>query len=231
MAVSWTLEKELCGLAEANSVGAALWRLGLTEHAESAVRLEERHGWRRGGAETYVYRFKVISAETTRDVLLKAVTAFSTSRTLNEIADEWVHRRQLLAQGGISTPTLYFAGRALLVEQDVGEKLASWLRRSPSNSIQLTDQVFRLAAVIDRHGFAPMCVFNGLRTDGEAVYVVDFGQDLGPPGVRRRRGKGLLPEAKRWLTSVGQQRVDSCRAEAVYAFHLGGEAKDEQGSS
>jgi hypothetical protein len=80
---------------------------------------------------------------------------------------------------------------------------------------------------MDRHGFLPVCAFNGLRTDGESVYVVDFGQDLGPPGVRRPHGKGLLPEAKRWLTSVGNQPVDPRRAEAVYAFHLDGEARNE----
>jgi hypothetical protein len=227
MAVSWTLEKELCGLVNATSTGEALWRLGLAEHPENPPLLEETHGWRRAGAETYIYRFKVISAERAHDVLLKAVTAFSTSRTLGELSNEWVCRRRLLAEAGVCTPTLYFAGRAILVEQYVGEKLASWLRRKPSNSIQLTDQVFRLAAVMDRHGFLPVCAFNGLRTDGDRVYVVDFGQDLGPPGVRRRRSKGLLPEAKCWLTSVGHQAVDLRRAEAVYAFHLDGEARNE----
>ncbi len=231
MAVSWTLEKELRGLVDARSTGEALWRLGLAEHPGCACRLEETHGWRRGGGETYLYRFKVIGAGRVHDVVLKAVTAFSTSRTLNQLADDWVERRRLLAEEGISTPTLYFAGRALLVEEHVGEKLGAWLQRNPRESIPLTDQVFRLAAVMDRHGFAPLGTFGGLRTDGESVYVVDFGQDLGPPGVRRRRGRGLLPEAMRWLASVGCGAVDAGRAQAVYAFHLEGHAGNEQRSS
>ena len=114
------------------------------------------------------------------------------------------------------------------MEQYVGEKLAPWLRRQPGNSRELTDQVFALAAVMDRLGFSPLSAFNRLRTDGESVYIVDFGQDLGPPGVKRRRGKGLLSEAKHWLTSIGNQVIDPTRAEAVYAFHLDGEARDEQ---
>ena len=228
MAVSWTLEKELCGLVNATSPGEALWRLGLTENSECRYALEETHGWRQAGDETYIYRFKVNSAERTHDVLLKAVTAFSTGQTLGELADEWVCRRRLLAEAGVCTPTLYFAGQALLVEQYVGENLASWLRRTPTNSIQLIDEVFRLAAVMHRHGFTPIGAFDGLRTDGARVYVVDFGRDLGPPGVMRRRGKGLLPEAKRWLTNVGNQAVDPRRAAAVYAFHLDGEARNEQ---
>ena len=109
-------------------------------------RLEEIHPWRRGGGETYLYRFKVIGAAQEHDVLLKAVTAFSTTRTLRELVDEWVCRRHLLASGGVRTPKFYFSGRGLLVEQYVEEKLAHRLRCRPANSVELTDQVFALAA-------------------------------------------------------------------------------------
>jgi hypothetical protein len=228
MAVSWTLEKELRGLVDASTTGEALCRLGLASDPDDPPRLEETHPWRRGGAETYLYRFKVIGAAHEHDVLLKAVTAFSTSRTLSELAEEWACRRRLLAAGGIRTPKCYFSGRALLVEQYIEKKLAHWLRRQPANSVELTDQVFALAGVMDRLGFSPVSAFDHLRTDGESVYIVDFGQDLGPPGIKRRRGKGLLSEAKHWLTSVGKQGPDPTRAEAVYAFHLDGEARNEQ---
>lgn len=228
MAVSWTLEKELRGLVHAGSTGEALYRLGLASDPAAPPRLKETHGWRRGGAETYLYRFKVIGAGQEHDVLLKAVTAFSTSRTLSELAEEWACRRRLLAAGGVCTPRCYFSGQALLVEQYIEEKLAHRLRRRPANSVELTDQVFALAGVMDRLGFSPVSTFDRLRTDGERVYIVDFGQDLGPPGIKRRRGKGLLSAAKHWLTSVGSQGLDPTRAEAVYAFHLDGEAKNEQ---
>ena len=228
MAVSWTLEKELRGLVDASTTGEALCRLGLASDPDDPPRLEEIHPWRRGGAETYLYRFKVIGAAQEHDVLLKAVTAFSTTRTLRELVDEWVCRRHLLASGGVRMPKFYFSGRGLLVEQYVEEKLAHRLRRRPANSVELTDQVFALAGIMDRLGFSPVSAFNRLRTDGESVYIVDFGQDLGPPGVRRRRQKGLLSEAKHWLTSVGNQIVDPTRARAVYAFHLDGEARNEQ---
>jgi len=232
MAISWTLEKELCGLVDASSTGEALWRLGLAESPAVAPVLEEQHGWRRGGAETFVYHFKVIGSDAAHDVVLKAVTAFSLTRTLNQLSNEWLKRRRLLAEAGINTPTLYHAGRALLVEQHVGTKLATWLLGEPDNGHHLADQVMHIAAVMDRHGFAPINPFGGLRTDGEKVYVVDFGQDLGPPGVRQRRGKPLLNEAKRWLATAGQS-IDRRRAEAIYAFHLDGGAKacHEQRSS
>jgi hypothetical protein len=226
MAVSWTLEKELRGLVNGRSINDALWKLGLTDYPEAAVALEEKHGWRQGGAETYIYRFKVTGARKEHDVLLKAVTAFSMSLSLNQIVEEWVRRRQLLAEAGVRTPTLYFAGRALLVEQYVGEKLSQWLQRNTNIDSRMTDQVFRLAAVMDRHGFSPIHAFKDLRTDGEGVYIVDFGADLGPPGVRRQRSERLLNEARRWLVSVGNQEIDLERARAVYTFHLDGEARN-----
>ena len=156
------------------------------------------------------------------------MTAFSTTRTLSELTEEWVCRRRLLAARGVCTPKCYFSGRALLVEQYVEVKLAHWLRRQPANSVELTDQVFALAGVMERLGFSPVSAFDRLRTDGESVYIVDFGQDLGPPGIKRRRGRRLLSEARDWLTSVGKQGLDTARAEAVYAFHLNGEARNEQ---
>ncbi len=116
----------------------------------------------------------------------------------------------------------------MVVEQYIEEKLAQRLRLRPANSVELTDQVFALAGVMDRLGFSPVSAFDRLRTDGESVYIVDFGQDLGPPGIKRRRAKGLLSEAKHWLISVGEQGLDPTRAEAVYAFHLDDEARNEQ---
>ena len=228
MAVSWTLEKELRGLVNASTTGEALCRLGLASDPDDPPRLEEIHPWRRGGAETYLYRFKVIGSAHEHSVLLKAVTAFSTARTLSKLTEEWVCRRRLLTADGICTPKCYFSGRALLVEQYIEKKLALWLRLQPANSVELTDQVFALAGVMDRLGFSPVSAFDRLRTDGENVYIVDFGQDLGPPGIKRRRGKGLLSEAKHWLTSVGRQALDPARARAVYSFHLNGETRNEK---
>lgn len=222
MAVSWSLEEELCGLVNANSTVDALLRMGLSDQHSALPILEETHGWKRGGAETYIYRFKVVSSDEARNVLLKAVTAFSLSRTLNEISDDWLSRRRLLAAAGVVTPHLYYVGRSLLVEEDVGLSLAAVLRRKPRNAAKLADQVLHIAAVMDRHRFAPLSPFGSLCTDGRTVYLVDFGQDLGPPNVRHRKGRPLLHEARRWLATNGCV-VDQRRAEAVYTFHLDAE--------
>ena len=226
MATPWTLEKELCGLIDAGSASEALCRLGILEAPSPVPILEEVHGWMRGGAETFIYRFRVLGPGVTRDVLLKAIVAFSTARTLSELGAEWVVRRRLLESEGVRTPRLYHAGRALVVEEFIPEALSSDLRRRDGKATHLIDQVVRYAAALEKHGFCPVAPFHSLRTNGRDVFAVDFGQDLGPPGVTSRRGRRLLRDAIKWLNSTGGQPIDESRAAAVFAFHAA-KAKNE----
>lgn len=226
MATPWTLEKELCGLAETASLGEALLRLGLVEEGTPEPQIEEVHGWRRGGAETFIYRFCVAQAGVRQDVMLKAVVAFSTARTLSELGGEWLARRRLLEKEGVRTPRLFYAGRALVLEAFIPEALSSYLRRRPAESMHLFDQVIRYAATLERHGFSPLAPFHSLRTDGNDIFVVDFGQDLGPPRLTARRDKRLLREAIKWLGGAGCRPIDERRATAVFAFHAADEKNE-----
>jgi hypothetical protein len=219
MASPWTLEKELCGLSGAATAPEALLHLGLIDALLPTPGLEEVHGWMRGGAETFIYRFRVLQSDLVHDVLLKAVVGFSTAKSLTEQGDEWVERRRLLEREGIRTPRLYHAGRAIVVEEFIPERLSQFLRSRPRDTAHLFDQVIRYAATLERHGFCPISPFHGLRTDGVDVFAVDFGQDLGPPGIKSKGERRLLREAIKWLSEASSQFIDENRAKAVYAFH------------
>jgi hypothetical protein len=207
-------------LADTAGVGEALCRLGIIKGPESKPQIEELHGWVRGGAETFIYRFRVAERDAVHDIMLKAIVAFSTARSLEELGKEWLTRRHLLEAEGVRTPQLYYMGRALVIEEFIPEGLACHLRSRPSRSRHLEDQVIHYAAALQKHGFCPLSPFHGLRTDGRNVFAVDFGQDLGPPGLSARpRGRRLLREAIEWLNSAGCEPVDERRAAAVFAFH------------
>jgi hypothetical protein len=224
MASPWSLEKELCGLAKTRSVHEALWRLGITSDPVSEAVIEEVQGWTRDGAETFTYRFRVLSPAPVKDVLLKAVVAFSTARSLAEISHEWVARRQLLERDGIRTPALYRAEGALLVEQFIPHKLSEFLLRGPAATKRLHDEVIQFAATLEKCGFCPLAAFHGLRTDGKNVFAADFGQDLGPPALTARRDGRLLKEAIRWLNNNrgNSKPIDEGRAKALYALYAAG---------
>jgi hypothetical protein len=220
MATTWTIEKELCGLSDAPTAGEALCRLGIIPQHSPAPVLQQVHGWTRGGGETFIYRFQVVGQQgVVRDIMLKAVVAFSTVRTLGQLGGEWVERRRLLEQEGVLTPHLYFAGKALIVEDHIPHQLAAYLRRGHADTKRLCDQVICYAAALDKHGFCPISAFHALRTDGTNVYAVDFGQDLGPAGLKRGRSSLLLREALSWFTRVSGKRVDECRARRLFASY------------
>jgi hypothetical protein len=218
MATQWTLEKELRDLAKARSAGEALRRLGIVDVDCPGTVIEEVEGWTCAG-DSFTYRFRVISTQATREVVLKAIVAFSITRSLTEITEEWVRRRRLLEHHGVLTSRLYHAGRALLVEQAVPLKLSEHLKRRPSERKRLIDQVVRFAAVLEKQGFRPISPFHGLRTDGHDVFVTDFGQDMGPAGVSSEGSGHLLLEAVRWLERQGGRSIDRPRARALYDFH------------
>jgi hypothetical protein len=220
MATSWSLEKELCGLVKARSVREALLRLHLIEKLDPDPLLQETQGWTQEHPEAFVYRFRVVLPRTAHEVVLKAIVAFSMAKSLVELAEEWIGRRRLLEMEGVLTSKLYYAKRAVLVEQSVADKLSDHLRRSPTE--RLFDQVIVFAGILEKHGFCSISPFHGLKTDGCDVFVTDFGQELGPPGVTSRRNGRLLREAVQWLESESGQRVDKRRARALYAFHASG---------
>lgn len=227
MASPWSLQKELCGLAKTRTVDEALKRLGLVDPPCSKATLEEVHGWTRSGSETFTYGFRIVPPSgAPQELLLKAIVAFSLTRSLGELNNEWLRRRQILASEGIKTPTLHFAGKALLVEQFIPKKLSSHLKRTRAGSTHLVDQVLQLAAVLERHEFCPISPFNGLRTDGADVFVVNFGQDLGPPACAKHHDGRLLKEAIRWLEEKCGRTVDKRRAKAVYSFYA--DPRDEE---
>jgi hypothetical protein len=226
MATQWTLEKELCGIAKTRSAGEALRRLGIVGADSPDAALEEVEAWTCAG-DCYTYRFRVLLPEATHEVVLKAVVAFSIARSLTEMAEEWVRRRRLLEREGVLTSKLYHAGRALFVEQSVPLELSDHLRSRPAERKRLADQVIQFAAILSKKGFCPLSPFHALKTDGSDVFVTDFGQDIGPPGVTSRRNGHLLREAVRWLEREGGRSIDRARASALYEFHCGSNRNEE----
>jgi hypothetical protein len=190
--------------------------LGVISEPSPDVLIQEVQDWTRGGAETYVYRFRVVLGAAVQEVLLKAIVACSLTKALTEIADEWVARRRLLDCHGIKTPKLYCAKRALVMERFIPHNLSDFLRKTSDPPNDLMNQVIHYAVVLDELGFSPPAPFHSLRTDGTDVFAVDYGRDLGPPTLVSRKDGRMLSEAIRWLNRFGLA-IDEEPANSLYA--------------
>ena len=180
----WTLEKEICEIAKKNDIINALHHLGLLTCLTCEFDLLIEEDWKRGGAETYIYRFLVKQKDQApQHYIVKACVSFHPSRTLSEIIDDWISKRILLEDYAVSAPKLVGKGSGLLIEEYIEYNFSEAIKnahKKPTKSFdQLLIQLSNYAAAIYKLGFSYVEPYNDLRSRGEDLVAIDFGQDLG----------------------------------------------------
>jgi hypothetical protein len=182
----WSLEEELQKLAGAASMSSALKLLGLlTGGCEEFTCVNPPEGWYRSGAETYIYRFRIRTGGIETPLVLKACVAFSPGRSLENLLTGWIERRKLVCSRGVRAPVLYAWGQGVLLEEYIPFTIQDLLtgEAEPSNSLLIG--LAELAGVVASLGFVPIRLFDDLRSHGDDVVMVDFGEDLGPPEMAK----------------------------------------------
>src|SRR6266545_926612 len=178
----WSLEGELRKAARADNVESALRILNLLPINEQLATLSSGSDWVRGGAETYIFRFDVRTRSgLTIPAIIKAHTPAVGPRSIDESLSELLRRRQLLANGGIRTPSLYYAGNGIVIERYLPFSFVERFAEVPTQSadrFRLSTELVAIAIVLDEHGFAPIEIIGDLRVDESGdVFMIDFGED------------------------------------------------------
>jgi hypothetical protein len=197
----WSIDTELRQATGSDDTATALRSLAVLSPEEALAKIVTKQDWVRGGAESYIYTFEVVSTTgRTVSLIIKAHTPAPGPTSIEKSLSEMLRRRELLRHSGVRTPTLYYAGRGIVIEQYVP---FSWVDRfeerlkDPGKVLKLAIEVVVIAMVLDDCGFAPVDVISDLRVDvNEEVYLVDFGQDLGPAWASPNRGEN---EKRFWL--------------------------------
>jgi len=221
MASSWTLAGELTELAQGDGLADSLRKIGLLDAGEPLGSLDVVCDWHRSGAETYSLRFAVVtSVGARRQCMLKACVASPGASSLVEVFSEWLERRATVSVLGISTPTLYATGRAVLVEEHIPYTLAEALGRA-DDRMALVSALGATAARLVAGGFAPLSAHDW-RSRGTDVVLIDFGQDLGPANLAPGSEAGLLSEIVDHLSASSALSGAELQAlGAAYEEHLG----------
>lgn len=185
--MTWTLMAELAELTQSSSAESGLQAVGVLDRDESLRELIVYQDWTRAGAEMYTYVFGVIGGSgTTRKLILKAFVPAPGTVGVREGLTELLRRRATLAQFGVAVPRLFGSSGGTICEEFIPYGLWDRLPSLSTDPVRATDvlqSLFKIAFVIDMLQFAPIDPFTDLRTDDRYVYVIDFGQDLGPEGI------------------------------------------------
>ncbi|MDD5093981.1 MAG: hypothetical protein PHV74_06340 [Dehalococcoidia bacterium] len=205
MESSWTVEDELCRVAETTNIGQALYKFGLLNSPTTQFYLDETGSkWARGGAETYIYPFSVTPEGSGKsELLIKACVAFDGGTTIENILNGWVERRKLLAANGVFAPKLYGWGHGDVIEEFLPYSVKDVLLQSIEPPSEILDLLVLYTASLSKLGFAAISPFHDLRSHGSDVVVVDLGQDIGPPGSMKTPQPELFGLLCDYLQSIG----------------------------
>jgi hypothetical protein len=176
----WSLEGELCRLANAPDLAIALAKLGFAADGQELPRLRTVMDWHRSGAETYSYTFAVSDGSNIeRKYRLKACVSWGPNATIEGILQLWILRRSVLAAEDVSVPKLIASGSGLILEEEIPLPVSAALQSAASEKVLA--QLLNVAAAIARLRFLPVNGFADIRSRGDDAVYVDFGSDLGPP--------------------------------------------------
>jgi len=199
----WSLEEDLVAASGATDARTALVALEMLEPDAEFFRIEPTSGWIRGGAETYVYQFDVHSLQGTRRFVAKACVAVGDLGGVGAIAAEWLSRRRLVTEAGLSTPRLHALHNATFIEEYIDRSFADAVRDSVDDCRhQLLWNAGQLANRLAELGF-PVLSLHDLRSRRSEVVIIDFGEDLGPPGVAHRSSSDVASDVLHVLEAAG----------------------------
>ena len=204
----WSLEGELRKAAGADNVESALRALNLLPTNQQLAGITLVADWTRGGAESYIFRFDVrMVSGLTVPAIIKAHTPPIGPQSIEKSLSEMLRRRHLLADAGLRVPSLYYSGNGIIIEQYIPLAFGEYFSQmSPGSThcLSLATELIVIALVLDECGFAPIDVIGDLRADdNDYVYMIDFGEDLGPPNIQPNHGRN----EKRFREWLDQQNL------------------------
>ena len=176
----WSLEGELCRLANAPDLAVAFAKLGFAADGQELPQLRMVMDWHRSGAETYSYTFTTLdSSNNERKYRLKACVSWGPNTTIETIIKSWILRRSVLAAEGVSVPRLIASGSGLILEEEIPHHVSLALQSVSSERVLA--QLLNIAAAIARLRFLPVNGLEDIRSRGNDAVYIDFGSDLGSP--------------------------------------------------
>lgn len=177
----WTIERELCLLGDADSVGGALVSLGLASLVP-VHRIVTVHDWWPAGAETYCYVFTLVGEQAERTLILKSFVPTPGTYSVAEALATSLDRSRQLSTCGVRAPAVYGAknGTALFdyIEHSLVDFLGNRTTTSPLRR-ELISKALKIIESVHCAGYRPVDIVRDLRTNGREVFMVDFGWDLG----------------------------------------------------
>jgi hypothetical protein len=142
-----------------------------------ASRVELLHDWAQLGGETFSADFLLHLPESDVHLFAKACIKYFPIETV----DEWLVRRRVLEENGVTVPKLYARDRAVIIEEFIPYSLIEAFSIADEAGKEILRQAFvDTYKRVTSAGFGPFSLHDA-RSHGENVVLVDMGEDIGSP--------------------------------------------------
>lgn len=147
--------------------------LGIT----SDDQIESLTEWTQKGGETFSCDFVLRDGERRRHLIAKACIKYCPVETV----DEWIGRRDMLEQAGVTVPVLFKRDGAVVIEEFVPYSLhEAFSLASSAEKDEIEASFIATYESMSRAGFWPISLHD-VRSRGQDVVVIDMGEDIGGP--------------------------------------------------
>lgn len=143
--------------------------------------------WYRSGAETFMTTAEVEYSNSSTTVYSKFVVKALVNFCPEEQLNSWKKRREFLHKIGIPVSKWIDTYSCSIIEPYYA------LDKEAFIALNFVNELSKIAALLDIHGFFSLKFIDDIRSDGTSLYYIDFGSDLGEPSSKKSN------EAKRAL--------------------------------
>jgi len=174
------LIQELRNLGATSDIAAGLSTVGLPIGPTEDIHIVVPTPWARGGAETYVLPFQYWVSGIESQWIIKACVGYTPGTTIDALISQYVDRRAWFREANV--PRLLFSGKGCIVEEYI-PFAAQDVLAGTENAQRLYAQLLDICEDVIHGGFRPISLLADARSRGNDIVLVDFGADLGPPGL------------------------------------------------
>lgn len=171
------------GRTEVNeqSLFLGLIQLNLLDERCSIIRFEDLSPWVRGGSETYIAECKLVfekeNVTSERHIIAKAILSMV---DVDSRWNQYLRRIKRLNEYGVKTPLNFGYAEGVIYQEFIPFSFAEFYQSAnPAVKDGLRQELRQMARLVDDAGFSTTGFVHNIRTDGEKLYIVDFGSDLG----------------------------------------------------
>ena len=172
-------EKEIQDYSKPDSSKTWLINHGMLSEDTDTYTVNVTKDWNRPGGESFIMQFSIDQTVNNEHYVDEYISKACIKIPCAQTMEDWLTRRKILNENGIPTPKLHAVSRASLIESYVPLTIQEAFMNADEHARRtIISKLNEIYSTLFDNDFHPR-ILTDLRSHGDDVVVIDFGEDLG----------------------------------------------------